>query len=71
MMDVSPTSGSLQAFFASRDAAVQRLQTTVSDNSGGVSRGKSLTPTPRPVDPNGAVRTANGPVKGRHLDLVA
>lgn len=70
-MTIAPTSGSLQAFHASRDAAAQRLQTTVSDKSGAVSQGKSLTPTPGPVDPNGAVRTANGPAKGLHLDLVA
>jgi hypothetical protein len=70
-MTVAPTSNSLQAFYASRDAAVQRLQPTVSDKSGQISSGKSLTPTPRPVDPMGAVRTANGPAKGRHLDLVA
>lgn len=70
-MTVSPALDPLQAFHASRDAAVRRLQPTVSGISGGDSRGKSLTPTPRPVDPMGAVRTANGPVKGRHLDLVA
>jgi hypothetical protein len=70
-MTVSPAMDTVQAFHASRDAAVQRLQPTVSDKSDGISAGKSLTPTPRPVDPKGAVRTANGPTKGRHLDLVA
>ena len=70
-MTISPTLDPLQAFHASREAAVRRLQPTVSDKSGRISSGKSLTPTPRPVDPMGAVRTANGPSKGRHLDLVA
>ena len=70
-MTVSPAKDTVQAFHASRDAAVRRQQSTVSDKSADISRGKPLTPTPGPVDPVGAVRTANGPVKGRHLDLVA
>ena len=70
-MTISPALDPLQAFHASRDAAVRRLQPTVSDKSERLSQGKSLTPTPRPVDAMGAVRTANGPTKGRHLDLVA
>jgi hypothetical protein len=70
-MAISPILDPLQAFHASRDAAVRRLQPTVSDKSDGISFGKTLTPTTRPVNPMGAVRTANGPTKGRHLDLVA
>jgi len=70
-MPVGPTSSGLEAFYASRDAAARRQQPTVSGGEFGVSRGKSLTSTPRPVDPVVAAMAANGPVKGRHLDLVA
>jgi hypothetical protein len=71
MMPVGPASSSLEAFHASRDAAVRRQLPTVSGRAIGVSPGKSLTSTPRPVDAMVAAMAANGPLKGRHLDLVA
>ncbi|HXP89916.1 MAG TPA: hypothetical protein VN931_03190 [Fibrobacteria bacterium] len=71
MMPVGPTIGGLEAFHASRDAAVRRQQPTVSGRAIGVLAGKSLTSTPRPVDAMVAAMAANGPLKGRHLDLVA
>jgi hypothetical protein len=70
-MPVGSATSSLEAFHASREAAVRRQQPTVSGRDFAVSQGKSLTTPPRSVDPVVAAMAANGPVKGRHLDLVA
>jgi len=70
-MQVGTATSGLEAFHAIREAALRRQQPTVSGRAAGVFEGKSLTSTPRPVDPMVAAMAANGPVKGRHLDLVA
>ena len=69
-MQIAAPYDPIQAFMASRDAAVKRMS-TVSGNGIRPETGKFLTGAPRPVDPVTAVQSANGPVKGRHLDLVA
>ena len=72
MMNVQSATDTRQAFHASRDAAAARLKDqTVSGSPKADAAEKSLTPAPKPVDPKGAVQAANGPVKGRHFDMIA
>ncbi|MBK8801945.1 MAG: hypothetical protein IPN71_07790 [Fibrobacteres bacterium] len=71
-MNVQPTSDHVQAFFLSRDAAAKRLA-PAGRTTGSVDffAGKSLTTPLRQSDPVAAAPSANGPTKGRRLDLIA
>jgi hypothetical protein len=72
MMNVQSATDARQAFHASRDAAAARLKDqTVSGSAKADAAEKSLTQAPKPVDPKGAAQAANGPVKGRHFDMIA
>jgi hypothetical protein len=79
MMNVHSATDSRQAFHASREAAAARLKDqTVSDPAKAQAAEKSLTQTPRPVDPRGAAQAVkstaqavDGPVKGRNFDQIA
>jgi hypothetical protein len=71
-MDVKSATSAHHAFHASREAAAARLKKdppVLSQDAGKVE--KSLTPTSRAVDAMNAAKAADGPLKGRNVDLVA
>jgi hypothetical protein len=70
-MQIAASHDPVQAFMASRDAAVRRLSAGGAANGFRPEAGKSLTPTAPAVDPVRAARSASGPVLGRTIDLVA
>lgn len=70
-MNIQASSDPIQAFFLSRDAAAKRLAPGRTTGSVDNLFGKALTAPVRPSDPVPAAMSANGPTKGRHLDLIA
>lgn len=70
-MQIQASSDPIQAFFLSRDAAARRIAPKTMTGSVDLFGGKPLTPPLRQSDPVAAAASANGPTKGRHLDLIA
>lgn len=70
-MQIQASSDPIQAFFLSRDAAARRIAPKTTTGSVDYFPGKALTTPPRQSDPVAAATSANGPTKGRRLDLIA
>ncbi len=66
-MNAIASTARYDAFFATREAAVQRLSPARTSPVAN----KPLTSTPRPVDPVVAAQSVKGPVKGRFVDFIA